>query len=176
MQTHPRDVLKNCMRCGSASILFQPDNAMQCQKCGFRYYISSVAAVAVLIIDHQGRLLLTERAREPEKGKLDLPGGFVDIGERAEEAVVREIKEELNLKVQNIRYIGSYPNEYVYSGLTIFTLDMAFVCEIADFNEIEASDDVASYRFCSLEIIDFEEIAFKSIRNVVKDFMRHREK
>lgn len=164
------------MRCGSTAVVYREDNSLHCKDCRFCYYINSAAAVAILIVDDKGRLLLTERKYEPEKGKLDLPGGFVDIGEQAEEAVIREIKEELNLDVENIDYVGSYPNEYMYSGVTIYTLDMAFVCEIANLDEIKANDDVASYEFFRSDAIDFDAIAFASIRNIVKDFTMHGEK
>lgn len=174
MQTHPRIVLKYCMRCGSDAVGYQKGDAIQCAACDFRYYINSAAAVAVLIVDAKGRLLLTQRACDPGKDLWDLPGGFVDIGEQAEEAVERELQEELNVRVQTIQYLGSYPNEYVYSGLTIYTLDMAFVCKIRDFSTITAKDDVVAYRFFPLQTINFNEIAFDSIRTIIKDFVKHK--
>lgn len=176
MNTHPENVLKNCQRCGSNAISYQKDNALQCRSCGFCYYINSAAAVAIVIVNKQGELLLTKRALEPQKGKLDLPGGFVTIGESAEKAVRRELQEELNLKAQNLTYFGSYPNEYVYSGLTIYTLDMAFFCEVSDFKEITPKDDVLSYEFVAIDSLDYTAIAFYSIREIIKDFIHIKNK
>lgn len=50
------------------------------------------AAVAGLIFNEKGQLLLTIRAKDPGKGLLDLPGGFVDMGENADQALRREIE------------------------------------------------------------------------------------
>ena len=79
----PTQVFNYCPRCGSGK--FTPDSpkSMICEDCGFQYFFNMVAAVAALIYDNQGRLLLTYRANEPAKGELDLPGGFVDRGEDA---------------------------------------------------------------------------------------------
>lgn len=158
------------MRCGSDTVCYRLDDSLFCEKCSFSFYINSAAAVAILIINNQNELLLTKRAFDPEKGKLDLPGGFVDIGESAEQAVVRELKEELNLEAVNLRYLGSYPNEYVFSGLSIYTLDIAFVCKVDSFDEIKAKDDVAAFDFFKFDSIDYDKIAFDSIRNIVIDF------
>ena len=60
----------------------------------------------VLLID--GKLLLVRRGREPEKGKLALPGGIVEYGETTEEAVAREIKEETGIDTRTVRLLGVY--------------------------------------------------------------------
>lgn len=170
MTTEPKAVYKHCMRCGS-TVVYEPDNSVWCNSCGFCYYINAASAVALLILNERGELLLTKRAYEPEKGKLDLPGGFVDIGESAEDAAKRELKEELNLEIDGITYIGSYPNEYVYSGVTIYTLDMAFVGKVADFQHMKADDDVTAFEFYAVKDIDLNEIAFTSIRQIISDFI-----
>lgn len=169
---HPRFAFRHCLRCGSSAVFYKQDNSLCCKECDFRYYINSAAAVAILIVNSKGELLLTRRAFAPQKDKLDLPGGFVDIGESAEAAVERELKEELNIVPRQLEYINSYPNEYIYSNVTVFTLDMAFFCLVDDFSAIKAKDDVASYDFYPLNEIDFDEIAFDSIRNIVKEFYR----
>ncbi len=83
----------------------------------------------------------------------------------------RELCEELALEVANISYVGSYPNEYIFSGVTVFTLDMAFACQVIDFEQIKASDDVADFAFYPLQSIDLNEIGLPSIRNIVRDFI-----
>ncbi len=174
MITHPRQVLKYCMRCGSDAVVIRQNNSILCNRCDFCYYMNSASAVALLILNEKGELLLTKRAFQPEKGKLDLPGGFVETGERAEDTVRRELKEELNIEVCEMHYWGSYPNEYVYSGLTIYTLDMAFVCMVNNFHSIAANDDVADYGFYALDVIDYKEIAFESVKNILSDFKRNK--
>ena len=86
-----------------------------CEDCKFQYYINNSAAVACLIFNSQGEVLLTRRAIDPNKGMLDLPGGFVEPLETAEEAVIREIKEELGLQITKMTYLVSFPNLYPFS-------------------------------------------------------------
>ncbi len=172
MPTKPRNVFQYCLRCGSTAVYYAEDDSLHCEACDFHYFVNSAAAVAALITNEQGELLLTKRAFNPEKGKLDLPGGFVDIGESAEQTLVRELEEELNVRPEKIRYIHSYPNEYIYGGLTVYTLDMAFECEIVTFEKLKANDDVAEFAFYSLQNIDLEEIALDSIRVIVSDFVK----
>ncbi|MBS9768843.1 MAG: NUDIX domain-containing protein [Flavobacteriaceae bacterium] len=172
MNTQPKHIFKHCLRCGSGAVTYSKDNALYCNACKFQYFVNSATAVALLITNEKGELLLTKRAFEPHKGSLDLPGGFVDIGESAEEAVQRELQEELNIQPSKMRYIASYPNEYVYSGLTVYTLDMAFGCEIANFTTIKANDDVIDFAFYPLDTIDLDKITLKSIRRIVEDFIK----
>ncbi len=171
MDTHPKNTFKYCLCCGSNKVNYKPNNSLHCQACNFQFFVNAAAAVAVLILNEKGELLLTKRAFEPSKGTLDLPGGFVDINESAEQALRRELREELQVEVTNIQYLGSYPNEYVYSGLTIFTLDMAFACRAVDFKTLKANDDVADFAFYPLSEINLDKIGLTSIRNIIKDFI-----
>ena len=108
------------------------------------------------------------RAFEPAKGKLDLPGGFVDMNETAEEALIRELKEELNIDVCNPQYLFSLPNEYNFSGITIHTLDLFFKIEVDDDIKIKTDDDVASAQFYDLKLVNIEEIGLNSIKKAIK--------
>ncbi len=60
------------------------------------------------IILYEGRILLIRRGCEPFKGRLALPGGFVNEDETVEEAVLREAKEETGLDTEIVRLIGVY--------------------------------------------------------------------
>src|SRR5690554_1494186 len=124
--THPFHVLKFCPRCSSSRFEVTGERSLKCPDCGFHLFINSAAAVAALVTDNKGRLLLTTRGVEPNYGKLDLPGGFIDPGETAEEAVIRELKEELGMQVKEVSYFCSAPNEYIYTEFSVFTLDLAF--------------------------------------------------
>ena len=115
-----------------------------------------------------GEILLTRRAFDPSKGKLDLPGGFIDLDETAEDAVRREVKEELNLDVTSMQYIGSSPNRYSYGGLVYFTLDLGFKCTVVDFDDLRADDDVDGFLFLPPHSINMQEIAFPSIQNILQ--------
>ncbi len=71
-----------------------------------RYRNPMITVDGVLMID--GQLVLIRRGRDPFKGLLALPGGFVDYGERVEEAILRELREETGMEGRIIDVIGIY--------------------------------------------------------------------
>lgn len=171
--TEPMDVFRFCPRCGGEFTL-AGERSFLCSECYLHYFINANAAVCALIIDSQDRLLLTIRAHDPCQGMLDLPGGFVNPLERAEDALKRELREELDLTIETLTYFGSYPNRYVFSGLTYFTLDLAYICQASDLRDLKPADDVADALFIPMQEIDLTTIAFESIRSVIADFRRNR--
>lgn len=168
--THPLNVLKYCPKCGSDEFNQSGERSLKCQACGFHYFINSAAAVAALVTDAEGRLMLVKRGIEPNYGKLDLPGGFIDPMETAENAVKRELDEELGLKVKSLEYLGSAPNEYVFSEFSVFTLDMAFKTKAESLDNLKPMDDILDYKFYCESDIDYNEIPAPSIKQFVKDF------
>ena len=173
MSTNPFQVLKYCPKCGSASFKKEGDRSLKCSHCGFHFYINSAAAVAALVINDEGKLMLVTRGVEPNYGKLDLPGGFIDPGETAENAVKRELLEELGLNVEAIKYIDSAPNEYVFSGFTVYTLDMAFLVTPETTNGLKPMDDIIDYKFYSEKELNYDDIPAPSIKKFVKDYFRN---
>jgi 8-oxo-dGTP pyrophosphatase MutT (NUDIX family) len=135
-------------------------------------YFNVAAAVAALIFDSEGRLLFTIRKHEPAKGLLDLPGGFVDNDESAEEALVREVKEELNLDIIESRYITSLPNLYLYEGITYRTLDFIFECKVKNLGNIEPNDDVDGYRFIHPNTEMADQVGLLSIRKLMDLYLQ----
>lgn len=61
-----------------------------------------------VVFDRAGRLLLIKRGHAPFKGKWALPGGYVDYGERVEDAALRELKEETGIEGRIVRLVGVY--------------------------------------------------------------------
>lgn len=114
---HPLAQFKYCPKCGSDHFVENNFKSKRCDRCGFIYYFNSCSSTIAIIINSKNELLVATRAHEPSKGTLDLPGGFVDMEETGEEAVIREVKEETNLEVESVKYLFSIPNKYIYSGL-----------------------------------------------------------
>jgi NAD+ diphosphatase len=161
-----------CPACAAAALRAGSAKSVVCAACGFEYFFNPAGAVAGLIVNDRGELLVTRRAADPGRGLSDLPGGFVDPGESAEEALVREIKEELNLEVTSLRYMASAPNTYRYKTVTYATVDLAFLCRVADLSVLAAGDDVRSAHFVAGDALDPAQFAFDSIRAFVDQFIR----
>lgn len=168
--THPLNVLKYCSKCGSSDFRIDGSRSLKCKACGFHFFINSAAAVAALVVDQKNRLMLVTRGVEPDYGKLDLPGGFIDPGETAENAVIRELKEELDLDVKSLSYLGSEPNEYIFSEFSVYTLDMAFLVKAKSLEGLKAMDDILAYQFFEEEELDYDNIAAPSIKSFVKRY------
>jgi ADP-ribose pyrophosphatase YjhB (NUDIX family) len=169
--THPSFIFSFCPKCGHHGFVFDGVKAFTCEKCGFRYYINAATAVAAVLQLPDQRIILTKRKFEPRIGTFDLPGGFVDINERVEDAVKREIREELGIEVKNPAFLASFPNEYVYRGISYFTCDLAFVCPVDDISNLKAADDVAEAIVIHPNDIDFNTISFPSIVHILKTYM-----
>ena len=87
MKEHPLEKFHYCPVCGSSHFEVHDFKSKQCQDCGFVYYANVCAATAAFILrTRNGReeMLAVRRAKEPAKGTLDLPGGFIDMYETAE--------------------------------------------------------------------------------------------
>jgi len=171
--THPVNVLKYCPRCGSSEFIFSGSRSFKCNSCGFHFFINSSAAVAALVTDNSGKLMLVKRGIEPDYGKLDLPGGFVDPGETAENAIKRELTEELGLKIKSLEYISSAPNEYVFSDFSVFTIDLAFKTVVESVEGLKPMDDILDYKFYSEEDLNYNDIAAPSIKQFVKEYFKN---
>ena len=172
--TDPIEVLKYCPKCGSGQFEKEGERSLKCTACGFHFFINSSAAVAALVVDEKGKLMLVTRGVEPHYGKLDLPGGFIDPGETAENAVRRELLEELDLKVKSLKYIGSAPNEYIFSEFTVYTLDMVFLVIPESIKGLKPMDDVKAFKFYSETELDYNEIPAPSIKKFVTDYFKNR--
>lgn len=165
-----RPEFRYCPKCGSGDLVRPVAQRLVCRACGFEFFFNAATAVAALVLDSQGRLLVTTRAQDPAKGSLDLPGGFVDLGESAEQALTREIREEVGLDLISAAYLCSEPNTYPYKGVVYKTVDMAFLCRVAEPDRAKAADDVAAIRWCVPAEIDPRQFAFDSIRRVFERF------
>lgn len=173
MKHHPLSQFRFCPVCGSEHFAASSEKSNRCADCGFEFFLNPSGAYVAFIIDDQGRLLVTRRDREPAFGTLDLPGGFADIGETAEQGVAREVKEETGLDVVSARYLFTIPNIYLYSGLEIPTLDLFFRCEVADISCLHAADDAAECLWLAPCDIHPEDFGLHSIRSGVERWLRH---
>jgi 8-oxo-dGTP diphosphatase len=166
---HLRDApFRFCPTCGGLlepRILRQGDPArLVCTACGYVFYIDPKLAVGTIIADDRGRIALVKRAIEPGYGKWVFPGGFVDRGEEVPAAAVREAREEVGLDVRLERLI----NVYSYAGRTpvivVYAAALVGGCLACDDEGLEA-------RFFEPDQIPWEELAFQSTRDALREYL-----
>jgi NAD+ diphosphatase len=163
---------KYCPRCASTAIAVHQKNGIECSACGFIYFHNIASGVAA-IIEIQNKILLLKRASDPFKGMLDFPGGFVDRHESLDAALVREVREELNLELADIRYFGSSHNEYEYKGVTYFAADAFFVCRPKDIGTLSLSDENEAYLLVDAHTVNNADIAFKPMLAMLEKYRKH---
>ncbi|MFV0539375.1 MAG: NUDIX domain-containing protein [Dysgonomonas sp.] len=169
---HPLSQFKFCPKCGSDQFVENNIKSKRCKKCGFVYYFNSCAATVAVIINENKELLVATRAHEPVKGTLDLPGGFVDMYETGEVAMSREVKEETGLNVDEVKYLFSVPNVYVYSGFEVHTLDLVYLCKVKDTHVLKAEDDVAELEFIKISELNPDLFGLLSIKEVIQKIQK----
>ncbi len=168
------DAFAFCPRCATpnaelGSIPFR------CRGCGLSIYFGPVAAVGALIVDEEGRLLLVRRARDPGKHLWGLPGGFVDHGETAEQALAREVLEETQLTLVHHELLTTGPNRYTHTGATADVLDLFFVCRVSSTQSVRlAPSELCEYRWCIPDAEILDNMAFPSNRRAVELWLAQR--
>jgi 8-oxo-dGTP pyrophosphatase MutT (NUDIX family) len=161
-----------CPKCGAEKLVSEDGKSVTCVGCGFRYFHNMAAAVMGILVTPAG-ILLTRRAEDPGKGMLDFPGGFVDYGESLEEALTREIQEELGIRITVPEYIGSFPNTYVFGGVTYHTSDAVFRVDLPKVPDLrEVRGELTEVIVRQPEVIQLEQMAFDSARAAIRHYIR----
>lgn len=111
--SHVLDKFQFCPVCGSNHFEINNIKSKKCKDCGFSYYLNPSSATVALILNSKEELLAVRRKKDPAKGALDLPGGFVDMDETGEEGIAREVKRkpdwmQLTLSISSATQISTF--------------------------------------------------------------------
>ncbi len=170
---HPLHQFKYCPKCGSNHFEENNFKSKKCHDCGFVYYFNSSSSTAAFITDSSGRLLVARRAENPAKGTLDLPGGFVDMNETAEMGIMREVREETGMELDDFKYLFSLPNTYVYSDFEVHTVDMFFTAQATwSAADICPADDVSELMFLERNEINPADFGLASIKKAIEIWLK----
>lgn len=137
-----------------------------CGNCSLQYYLNAKPCAAVIIRNNKSQILLSRRAIQPRKGFWDITGGFLEEDETLEEGAHREIREELEISVDDLLYIGSYTHPYNYQGIDYFTLTAAFTTLVPGNIKFSPRDDVASVKWFDYKNLPYEQFAFPDQKSV----------
>ncbi|WP_407426618.1 NUDIX domain-containing protein [Treponema sp.] len=148
-----------CPECGSKNIQNVKMRKWLCSDCGFDLYNNVASAVGLLIQTKEGKILLEKRAKEPRKGFLAFPGGFVDPDETLEEACFRECKEETGVEPVSLKYIASFPNTYEYKNIQYKTCDVFFEAKLPVNAELHAQEG---------EVLGFSEVSVQNEKELAE--------
>lgn len=133
---------------------------MECDICKF----NNPKATVTGIIIKDGKVLALKRKEEPFKGKFDFPGGYMNAGETPEEAMRREIKEELGVE-SDVTFMGWFPGTASWKGRKFAVLSHAFLVEPKKALKLNKKENSAM-KF--IEIAKLKDIAFDSNKDITK--------
>jgi NAD+ diphosphatase len=157
----PSALFKHCPRCAAKRDAEGDAVRFLCDACGFVYYYNVAVSSAVLIVAADDQALFIRRARDPGRNKLALPGGFIDRGETAEHAAIREVREEAGVRLERVEFMASFPNLYAYRGVEYPVIDLFFVARV-ETRDASPLDDVTEIVWAVPGSLRDQDLAFPS--------------
>lgn len=168
MTSHPHAFSRYCMQCGERLTTAVPEGdskrRLVCIDCGFVHYINPRPVAGIIPVRDDGHLLLVRRAIEPRVGSWVFPGGYMDVGETAEEAAARETREEANLEVADLALVGVYTR----SGPGVVVI----VYEARAISTPSAGDETTEVSWFAPDAIPWDELAFDSTVAALTDWAK----
>src|SRR5258705_290241 len=141
-----------------------------CPACGLVHYRQPKVAAGV-VVEHDGGVVLVRRAVDPRRGFWSFPCGFMEVDETAEEAAVRETREECGLEGELEGHLGTY--SYVQAG---HGGSVGVVASLGGpvGGSLGGGDDGEAVRVAAAPEIPWGEIAFRSSHSALKDWVARR--
>ncbi len=168
----PTDPFRFCPADGTGLSEPRPSGGVTCPLCGRSWYRNPAPAVGAAILDGD-RALVTVRAREPYRGQVDVPGGFLEVGEHPVEGLKREVREELGLEIEvDPMPVLLAPHTYGPEG--VWALAIGFRARISR-GVPKPADDVAEARWIGAGEVDGVDFAWEHDRGFVRAALAQRD-
>jgi ADP-ribose pyrophosphatase YjhB (NUDIX family) len=168
MHPHDERPYSFCPMCGGdlelRSIKPTEPDRLVCARCGFIFYQDPKLAVATIIRNDDDHIVLVKRAIQPGYGKWVFPGGFVDRGEAVLTAAMREAREEAGVDIRIDRLL----NVYSYPGVA--PVIIVYIATVTG-GSLECDDECLEVRFFAPNDIPWEELAFPSTSEALREFL-----
>lgn len=161
--------IRFCPLCGAplAPEPVPPDQREQqvCSRCRFVFYLSP-KVVGATLPEQDGAVLLTRRSINPGRGLWTFPGGFVDFGESAPAAAIRETREETGLEVE----LTGLHNVYSYSDAPVIVVYTARVVG----GRLTTCQENDALEWVEPEAVPWDALAFQSTREALREWVAAR--
>ncbi len=160
-----------CSNCGSADIVFtvpKGDNHKRfvCRNCG-RIFYENPRVIVGCLARHHDSILMCKRAIEPQAGLWNLPAGFLENGEKAEDGAARETLEESGAKVEIVRLHA------VFSLPIVNQVYLHFLAEINNIQELHPTKESLEVQLFAPDKIPWNNIAFQSTTFALKKYLEN---
>jgi len=172
-EEHGEREFRFCPHCGGAfgaRILKTGDPArLVCGRCDFVFYLDPKVAVGTIIRTADHEIVLCRRAIEPGYGRWVFPGGYVDRGEKLEDAAIREAREECGLEVE----LDGLVSLHSYRGKTPIVIVWA---ARAVGGELKVADEESlEVRTFTAENVPWDDLAFESTGEALRVYFDRRD-
>lgn len=154
-----------CRRCREELAHLQA-HVYECSN-GHTIFANSSPSIGLFLVGDDGRVLMTIRGIEPHKGMLDTAGGFVDGEETLEQAITREIREELGLTPDQYsppKFLCSVIGHYPYKNEEIPVLSSFFWAKLKPNAEPTTNDDVGEVVWVDIDTVNIDEAHDKDVK------------
>jgi ADP-ribose pyrophosphatase YjhB (NUDIX family) len=159
---------RHCPRCGAElelrrHVSHDPPR-LTCATCAFVFYVDPKIAAGVIATVRDGRIVLGRRGIPPRVGSWGFPSGYVDRGERVDDAAVREAREEVRAEVEIDRLVGIYS----YTGRPVIVV--VFAGRVVG-GEVAAGEETTEVGLFHAGNIPWEDLAFPSTRDALRAYL-----
>jgi ADP-ribose pyrophosphatase YjhB (NUDIX family) len=162
------------MKCGKSLEQRMPDgdNKLRhvCPACGYIHYRQPKIAAGV-VVPYDGGVILIRRGVEPRKGFWSFPCGFMEIDETAEQAAIRETREESGVEVELEGHIGTY--SYTQSWHDVSVVVVVYLGRVLKGTPVPG-DDATEIKVVGPKEIPWNDLAFTSSHAALTDWLARR--
>ena len=144
---------------------------MACAACGYAVYVNPRPTGTAIILDDEDRFLVIRRARPPQEGWWDLPGGFCDGWEHPRDAAVREAREELGVELRLGAFVGMWIGTYEFQDEPLPVLDCFWLASLVP-GAVITLDPAEGTALAWVPLSDPPPLAFSTMESAIREVRR----